>query len=329
MRKISGAVAILVSIALSLPAQAATTSGPPDPPSTFIAVQASAPSAVVVSTTTGSVIRILTDGSLQFTNNGLALTPDGRHIFATWVSAHTPGAWIGELDTSSNSAPAFVAEGTEPAVSPDGRSLAYITDAGKVAVRDLRSGRTRFWDRATGLTCTDWPINSQVAWTGDGRDLVVLPAGPSTAATRSSLSNTAPPCGTLRRARPGNGLVVIDLSAPNPRARYVLFPPLPPPFRPFWISTGGAANGGRIFEAAFSTRGNSAIFSLDAESPANPLRKLVEQSGLITTIDRQGHDVIVANGNGYTWLIVKRGQIVAQGSIPGGEYDSVVWNVTG
>jgi hypothetical protein len=69
----------------------------------------------------------------------------------------------------------------------------------------------------------------------------------------------------------------------------------------------------------------SAVFAVTLGSRSATVKLLVQQTGLISTIDPSGHDVIVAHGNGYTWAVAEGGRIVSTGTIPGNEYDNVEW----
>jgi hypothetical protein len=191
-------------------AQAATA---PTPPGTFIATEGGGPPILAVSTATGAALP-LTTTSMAFTNNGLTITPDGHDIFATFV--HGRKVWIGEVSTTAGGTPKLMVPGLEPAVSPDGRRLVYISFSGEVALRDLRTGRTQEWDHALGLPCTTWPVNAKVAWTGDSQTLAALPTGPGIAIS-SDPGNPVMGCSPIPHKHSLQDLVLINPSVPHPR----------------------------------------------------------------------------------------------------------------
>ena len=99
---------------------------------------------------TGSVtVRLKSFGS-SFTNNGLALSPNGQRLFFTLIPHTTQrvvNLLIEEISTITKTRK-VIAHGELPAGSPDGRQLAYVTgtSARSVAIRDLSTGRTRSID---------------------------------------------------------------------------------------------------------------------------------------------------------------------------------------
>ena len=75
------------------------------------------------SATTGMLVKDL-GAVANYTNNGLALSPDGDQVYATVTMG--PTIMI-ERITVANDQETFVADGVQPAVSPNGRLLAFGT----------------------------------------------------------------------------------------------------------------------------------------------------------------------------------------------------------
>lgn len=144
-------------------------------PSTFIGVFASAENQKMslLSSQTGAVLRVLAAVGPDFTNNGVTRSPDGRWIYATWIGKHSLRI---ERISAAGGPRTFIAYGSQPTISPDGRYLAYITgkDDHFLAVRDLRGDRTRKWNLSPLIGNKVSLFNGQLLWSGSG-ELVALP----------------------------------------------------------------------------------------------------------------------------------------------------------
>jgi hypothetical protein len=113
-----------------------------------------------------------------FTDNGLAYAPDGSAVYFTLIPRrHTPhfSLRLMRLDVASGRQ-AFVAAGAQPALSNDGKQLAYGAFPQGLAVRDLRTGQTRtvalkMLGKAADLG------NALIHWLGDGSTIAILPSG--------------------------------------------------------------------------------------------------------------------------------------------------------
>ncbi|HVX46830.1 MAG TPA: hypothetical protein VHC49_23255 [Mycobacteriales bacterium] len=152
----------------------ATDRALPESPENFVAVRTPASHLQQLSAETGAVQGVLVaDLGPDFTNNGLTRSPDGRWIFATWIGRHS--LRIERISTAGGPR-TFIADGSQPTISPDGRYLAYITGAKDhfVAVRDLRDGRTRKWDLSALIGDRVSLGNGQLLWSGAG-ELVAHP----------------------------------------------------------------------------------------------------------------------------------------------------------
>ncbi|MGH9074995.1 MAG: hypothetical protein ACRDZQ_12895, partial [Acidimicrobiales bacterium] len=206
-------------------------------PSTFVASRSSRNGATtrveLVSSDSGRVVRVLATAGPSFTDNGLARSPDGRYVYATWIG---PSSLLVERIPAAGGAPVVVAGGEEPAPSPNGRFLADVTGPGGqvVAVRDLASGRTRRWDLGPVMGPGRSLLAGYLTWVADGSELVAMPQpDPVAAGTANSATTDGPPgaantattaaagpagvqpaCGTVSSST--QCLVAFDPSSPRP-----------------------------------------------------------------------------------------------------------------
>ncbi len=207
-------VAITVLLAgwaiVVVPSLAGASARAPMP--TFVMVSSSE-SMSVYSSATGVHVRTLgTFSSDAFTNNGLAYAPNGSAVYFTLIPRHHTGRFflrLMRLDVASGRRTA-VADGAQPAVSSDGKQLAYGAFPQGLAVRDLRTGRTRtvalnMLGRSADLA------NASIHWLGDGSTVAIVPAG-----TPWDLIGKPPKlrwCGTAERQP-----VVVFVHVPAPPA---------------------------------------------------------------------------------------------------------------
>ncbi|MGI8867904.1 MAG: TolB family protein [Mycobacteriales bacterium] len=209
---IGGIAGVVATGHHSSPRRAAT---PPPAPSSFVGVVATGPARdtiSVISSATAAVRKVLVKTGADFTNNGLAVSPDGAYVYATWITR--PSVVIKQISVATGRV-RTIADGSEPAVSPDGRFLAYIGDgeATVVLVRDLRTGTTRSWS-LSGVAPGCANIRS-VVWLGDGSRVVIRPED---CPVRTSGSADQTSSSTLP------ALVVVDPSAPGSRPRGIALP---------------------------------------------------------------------------------------------------------
>ena len=141
---------------------------------------------------TGRVRERLRSFGMSFTNNGLALAPDGRSVYLTLTPRGKRfSSLLLERITVGGRRPPLRVAGEEPAVSPDGRLLAYTTDAPQsIRVRDLVTGVTRSVDISRLIGHDGDLLNASVAWLADSRTVVVLPGGVATAVSRPAAAAT-------------------------------------------------------------------------------------------------------------------------------------------
>jgi hypothetical protein len=171
-----GLVVAALLLGASTAAQATVTPAPTvGDSSNFVLATGSGPDFHIESASTGTLVKDL--GSVQgWTNNGLALSPDGQSVYVV-VNQITTLA-IERLSVSTD-AETFVAQGEQPAVSPDGRQLAFGSGASgshTLVVRDLSSGKDRSIDLRKLLGGQTDLLNASITWLGDSK-IVVIPGG--------------------------------------------------------------------------------------------------------------------------------------------------------
>jgi len=161
----------------------------------------------VVSSTTGRLIRTLApDAGLNRFTPQPAVSPSGTVFFD---EAHDvngiPDEQIQSVPLSGGQVTS-VADGHDPAVSPDGSFLAYltyadITNVGQgVAVRDLRTGATKIWRYSTV-----GPDITGLSWSPDSQDVSFTTTTPTpdnrSLTVGAWVLNASTPTGSLDAAR--------------------------------------------------------------------------------------------------------------------------------
>lgn len=117
----------------------------------------------------------------SFTNNGLALTPDGLAVYFTLIPRRAGRRFylrLMRIDVTTRRQ-AQVAEGAQPAISDDGTQLAYATFPHGLAVRDLATGTTRTISLVAELGEQANLLDGAVAWLADGSDIAIVPSPPA------------------------------------------------------------------------------------------------------------------------------------------------------
>jgi hypothetical protein len=138
------------------------------------------------------VVKVVRTFGGSLTNNGLAVSPDRRYVYLTLIGRRS--LLIEQVAVATGRRQA-IAEGEQPAVSPDGRLLAYATgrgQAGMVELRTLSTGATTTIDIRSLLGPSTELLDGSLTWLDDGTDLVAIPqrvpiaatATPAPAATR-------------------------------------------------------------------------------------------------------------------------------------------------
>ena len=137
----------------------------------------------VISSTTGHVIRTLaTDVGVVRGLPSLSVSPAGTVYFNNHAS-------FGPVDQIlsvpvTGGVPSHIADGRSPAVSPDERFLAYISNDNTIVVENLRTHAIRSW--------TDTPESDlwSLSWSPDSRFLSFTQVAPTIAPTSSNSPRT-------------------------------------------------------------------------------------------------------------------------------------------
>lgn len=180
----------------------------------FVLATGSGPDFQIDSAKTGTLVKDM--GTVQgWTNNGLALSPDGRSVYVVVNEARTLA--IERLSVSTGTE-AFVAEGEQPAISSDGRLLAFgsgPSGSNTLVVRDLTSGKDQSIDLQRLLGGQTDLLNASITWLGDGSKVVVLPGGVANdlmgGKTPSAVSGS---CSTV--AADDTCLIIVNIRAGHP-----------------------------------------------------------------------------------------------------------------
>jgi hypothetical protein len=179
----------------------------------------------LASLTTGSVRLLAHVG----TANSLALAPDGKLVFVVAEN----GPVIRQISVATGKI-TVLGPGANPAVSLDSRQLAYATGRGfnKIAIRDLRTGRTRLInvEQLIGRHAT-LLNNPSAAWLADGNQVVMIPQPDAVAFGGQPFRHGGNPCGQ-QDSRRGVCLILVSTGGRQLRAREVFVQhvqvPIPP-----------------------------------------------------------------------------------------------------
>jgi hypothetical protein len=183
-------------------------------PSSFVLVSTSGLTSTVElrSASTGQLVQDVGTFGQSFTNNGLALSPDGRYVYVTFNAHQT--LLLERIDVASGSR-TLIADGEQPSLSPSGRLLAYATGpdgSETLVVRDLSSGVTRSVNLAKLLGPDTDLLNASITWLGDGSEIVIAPGGVASAVTTTE---PASPGSCSAVASSATCLLVVGLTAGN------------------------------------------------------------------------------------------------------------------
>ncbi len=143
----------------------------------------------------------------QYTGNGISVSRSGATLYYVRIGKRDLQVMARRAGHTHS---LLIANGEDPAVSPDGRYLVYVDETSKrqtVSVRDLRTGATRTLSLAAMLGKSWELMNGAIAWAGDSTQLLVLPselaiavASPPAVSTLSTASTSNCPSPKVRDA---------------------------------------------------------------------------------------------------------------------------------
>src|SRR6266700_1953348 len=177
----------------------------------------------LISPSSGRVAKVV---ARVVTGNGFALSPDSRDLYV--VGSVGRAIEIRRISIATGKV-SFVADGAYPAVSPDGRHLAYATGHrfSKVEVIDLRS-----------LLGKDGNLLNQggISWLGDGDEVIAVPGFTASALAAEFTAHAGGNAGG-GQAPPGRqSLIVIKIRSDGLAARRIV---VPDPYQePFGVISG-------------------------------------------------------------------------------------------
>ncbi len=208
-----------------------------DPPLVAIAgssARGSSSRIELISPRTGRVAKVIPRVG---TGNGLALSPDSQNLYV--VGPAGPAIEIRRISVATGKV-SMVADGAYPAVSPDGRYLAYATGDrfSKVAVRDLRTGSIRVIDLRSLLGNGSNLLNQgAITWLGDGDEVIAVPGIPASAAAAGVTAGADGRTAGGDQVPPGRqSLIVVKIRPDGLAARRIV---VPDPYQePFLVISG-------------------------------------------------------------------------------------------
>jgi hypothetical protein len=160
--RVTGTIAILAAMVAAI---AAATGPSANPPAAFVAAT-TAPELSLYSASTGARIeQLATFRPNAFTGNGLAETSDGSAVYFTLIPRgprHPFALKLMRIDVATRRQ-ALVAYGWQPAVSDDGRHLAYGAVPRGLSVRDLATVLSARCVATPGLVPTPGVLGSSAA----------------------------------------------------------------------------------------------------------------------------------------------------------------------
>jgi hypothetical protein len=204
-----------------------------DPPLVAIAVSSTHGSSgriELISPSTGRVAKVVAQVS---TGNGFAFSPDLKSLYVVGPVRGT--IQIRRISVATGKA-SFVADGAYPAISPSGRYLAYATGRqfSSIAVRDLRTGRTRVTDLGPLLGPGGNLLNGGgICWLGNGTELIVVPGVTASFAAAGTAARAGAGTAGSALAPPGRQpYIVVKLGPDGLAARRIVVPdPYQEPFQ--------------------------------------------------------------------------------------------------
>lgn len=151
---------------------------PTTPPDSFVAFT-DAGDIVVAETATGQIVRkVVAAADLPGAVDALSVAPGGRILYYSTTIGHEGCAvWTVPL---AGGTPKRIATGGAPAVSPDGKWLAFVRprcgqSKTTLTIREISSGQDRTWDDTAEL-----PADAALDWSPDSKTLYLMQCGADT-----------------------------------------------------------------------------------------------------------------------------------------------------
>lgn len=191
----------------------------PAAPSVFASAEQSSSGArteiVLRSVANGRVVRAVGAFGDDFTNNGLALSPNGRVVYFTLIPRERGWSNLLIERIAGSRRKRLVAHGWEPSLSPNGRLLASISYRGRsesVAITDISTGQSRSINVDAVVGRGEVLDETPAGWLSDN-STVVLPTGPPAMTVGATASAPAVAHRRIRPQAPTIRLVVVTIAA--------------------------------------------------------------------------------------------------------------------
>jgi hypothetical protein len=237
-----------------------------------------------------------------YTNNGLALSPDGQYVYLTVIKSRSIA--IERIRVDSGQETPF-ADGEQPSISPNGRFVAYgaapTTSSKNLIVRDLTSGTTRSMNLQKLLGGQTDLLNASIKWLGNGSQIVVLP-GPVLNTLMPDTTTTTPSPGSCSVTSISQTcLIVVNVPVGHPlTARRVMLNGL----RSTNFVTGPSGRSGLLIAAGSGTS-RAVVYKVDVSSSSSTFNRLFSLPPVLPeAFDSRGTELFYLKGHGPValWL---------------------------
>lgn len=323
------ALAILVGVAVVVGPSISGASGPA-PPGGFVSILQDQGKPLpwnmsLYSSRSGKLTRWLASfPESSFTNNGLALAPDGGAVYFTLIPRHAGRRFFLRLiriDVATRRQTP-VADGAQPAISDDGTQLAYATFPHGLAVRDLATGTTRTISLVTELGEQANLLDGAVAWLADGSDVAIVPSPPAW----DLVGHQPPParwCGTTDAHA-----VVVFVHVPAP----------PAPLTGHCVHVAGKALTPAIALAGSPASPTSLLIATDSDGDSTRVEQIAQtgsttrlltiRDSLPLAFDRTGTHLMYLVGHSPPTLweaTIADGRLTDRSRLPTHSWGSIAW----